>query len=301
MSVFQLHDFWSTKVGNNEEYDIGCMAIGNVDNSNPSTGTMTCAFEPINYGCFQKIKLLLRLKEDLFEFITLPDLIIEVNLELFCYIATTTLDIITWCLTVEDLIHEEDLGVPIIQVAIGRFLPNSANMQGLAILHPRRLSVYEFVPQGISKLSRNTDIYIASSVFFFLSGNAGGKAAYYTFTKIYHHDLGMDGKHFTAFNMIYGPFGGAHGKDLIMVQSMDGKLQFFDQSAEAFSRQIVDCLLPGCFLYLPRMDAFVTSNYANRVECYRYHVLVNTQSEIGEDGKSQGQCILHINCQLFLG
>jgi hypothetical protein len=38
MSVFQLHDFWSTKVGDNEEYDIGCMAIGNVDNSNPPSG-----------------------------------------------------------------------------------------------------------------------------------------------------------------------------------------------------------------------------------------------------------------------
>lgn len=83
--------------------------------------------------------------------------------------------------------------------------------------------------------------------------------------------------------MIYGPFGGIVGKDMIMVQSMDGKIQFFDQSAEAFTRQIVDCLLPGCFLYLKRMDAFVTSNYANRLECYRYHVLVNSQADIGQD------------------
>ena len=120
-------------------------------------------------------------------------------------------------------------------------------------------------------------------------GNVGGKAAYYTLSKVYDHHLGMDGKHFTAFGMIHGPFGGTSHKDLIMVQSMDGKLQFYDQSAEAFSRQIVDCLLPGCCLYLQRMDAFVTCNHANRVECYRYHVLVNTQAEIGEETKGSGR------------
>lgn len=70
-----------------------------------------------------------------------------------------------------------------------------------------------------------------------------------------------------------------------MVQSMDGKIQFFDQSAEAFTRQIIDCLLPGCFLYLKRTDAFVASNYANRLECYRYHVLVNSQGEIGQEAR----------------
>lgn len=87
--------------------------------------------------------------------------------------------------------------------------------------------------------------------------------------------------------MIYGPFGGIHGRDMIMVQSMDGKIQFFDQSAEAFTRQIVDCLLPGSFLYLKRMDAFVTSNYAHRLECYRYHVLVNSQGEVGQEARSK--------------
>ena len=40
MSVFQLHDFWSTKVGNDEEFDIGAMAIGNLDNANPPAGKL---------------------------------------------------------------------------------------------------------------------------------------------------------------------------------------------------------------------------------------------------------------------
>ena len=74
--------------------------------------------------------------------------------------------------------------------------------------------------------------------------------------------------------MLSGPFGGVHGKDMLMVQSMDGKLQVFDQTAEAFTCQMTDCLLPGHLLYLRRMDAFVTTNYANRIECYRFQVVV---------------------------
>jgi Bardet-Biedl syndrome 9 protein len=57
-----------------------------------------------------------------------------------------------------------------------------------------------------------------------------------------------------------------------MVQSLDGKLQIFEQSANAFTRQLVDCLLPGPMAYLPKLDAFVTTNYACQAECYRYQV-----------------------------
>ena len=69
--------------------------------------------------------------------------------------------------------------------------------------------------------------------------------------KAYHHDLGLDGKHFTAYNMASGSFGGVKGRDMFLVQSMDGKVQIFEQSAHAFARQLVDYLLPGplCYLY----------------------------------------------------
>jgi Bardet-Biedl syndrome 9 protein len=90
----------------------------------------------------------------------------------------------------------------------------------------------------------------------------------------------MDGKHFSAFNMTSGHFGGRHGdesRELIMVQSMDGKLQIFEQSAEAFTVQLVDCLVPGPLLYLDRVDAFVTGSYACRAECYKYQVLASAQ------------------------
>ena len=50
--------------------------------------------------------------------------------------------------SVEDLIHEESFDTPILQVCIGKFVPSSPNMLGLAVLHPRKVTVYEFVPQG---------------------------------------------------------------------------------------------------------------------------------------------------------
>ena len=103
-------------------------------------------------------------------------------------------------------------------------------------------------------------------------GQVDGKANYHSMRKAYEHNLGVEGKHFTAYNMISGPFGNARGRDMFMVQSLDGKLQIFEQSATAFTRQLMDCLLPGPIVYLPRLDAFVSTNYATQAECYRYQV-----------------------------
>ncbi|GLE10365.1 hypothetical protein PINS_up022466 [Pythium insidiosum] len=55
----------------------------------------------------------------------------------------------------------------------------------LAVLHPRRLGVY--VVEGV--------------------GGSGMSANYFRITQRYEHRLGIDGEHFTAFNMIHGPFG----------------------------------------------------------------------------------------------
>ena len=37
MSVFQLQEWWSVKLAENEEFDHGCMVVGNIDNSKPPT------------------------------------------------------------------------------------------------------------------------------------------------------------------------------------------------------------------------------------------------------------------------
>jgi len=225
MSVFQLNEWWSTQItsGQEEEFDLGCMAIGNLDNSNPATDKIVTGSQSGMLRIFAPIQATFR---------------------------------------VEDLIHEENLDAPILQVCVGKFVPSSPGLLGLAVLHPRRLAVYEFVPQG----------------------DQGGRAVYYNLSRLYEHRLGIHGEHFTAYNMLAGPFGGVHNKDLLLVQSMDGKLQVFDQTAEAFTCQMMDCLLPGQLLYLRRMDALVTTNHANRIECYRYQVLVNAQGAIGESG-----------------
>jgi hypothetical protein len=42
MSVFQLQDWWRVQVSQDaeEEFDQGCMVVGNIDNSSPAAGTI---------------------------------------------------------------------------------------------------------------------------------------------------------------------------------------------------------------------------------------------------------------------
>ena len=48
----------------------------------------------------------------------------------------------------EDLIFEDKLSAPILQVEVGKFIPNDPELLGMAILHPRRLVAYEFIAKG---------------------------------------------------------------------------------------------------------------------------------------------------------
>lgn len=48
---------------------------------------------------------------------------------------------------VEDLVLEENLNYPILQLLLGEFIP-STDIFGVAVLHPKRLVVYEIIPQG---------------------------------------------------------------------------------------------------------------------------------------------------------
>lgn len=225
MSVFQLQEWWAAKISENEEFDHGGLVIGNVDNSNPASDKI----------CVGSLQGTLRIYAP-----TKPQF------------------------RVEDLILEEVLEAPILQLLIGRFIP-STDINGLAVLHPRQLVVYELNPQG----------------------NKDGRVNYYSLRKAYSHDLGMDGKHFTAYNMTMGAFGGVRGREMFVVQSMDGKLQIFEQSANAFTRQLSDCLIPGPLAYLPKLDGFITVNHACQVECYRYQVLASSQSDGAKAGDSK--------------
>ena len=107
---------------------------------------------------------------------------------------------------------EQNLGMPILQVSVGRFIAGTDEL-ALAVLHPRRLAVYRVGAMG----------------------GQGSAASYYSMVKAYEHMLGEDGKHFTSYNFCYGPFGSPSSmRDFICVQSMDGQLQFFEQEQPAF-------------------------------------------------------------------
>jgi Bardet-Biedl syndrome 9 protein len=139
---------------------------------------------------------------------------------------------------------EVALGDPILQLESGCFVPNNQQAAlALAVLHPRRLAVYRIVSSG-----------------------AGGV---HSAELLYQHSLGQ---HFTAYNMCSGPFGHSDG-DSICVQSLDGKLQIFEQAMHLISRRFVTCLLPGPLCYAPKLDSFITANSAGEVECYSYKAL----------------------------
>ena len=59
----------------------------------------------------------------------------------------------------------------------------------IAVLHPRHLAVYTVQAVGGTGISAN----------------------YFTLIKSYEHPLGINGEHFTAFNMTSGSFGHAQG------------------------------------------------------------------------------------------
>jgi hypothetical protein len=58
MSVFQLHDWWSTlpNSSSQEDFDIGSLAIGNIDNANPPAGRLlSSTFLFVDSVCLDKI------------------------------------------------------------------------------------------------------------------------------------------------------------------------------------------------------------------------------------------------------
>ena len=38
MSLFKARDWWATRVGDDEVFDFGCMAVGNIDNASTPSG-----------------------------------------------------------------------------------------------------------------------------------------------------------------------------------------------------------------------------------------------------------------------
>ncbi len=223
MSLFQCREWWSRKLDTPEECDSGCMVVCDIDNAGDGCSKIVT-------GTFKGVLRIYAPKEQNFR---APDVRLE-----------------------------QDLGAPILQVAAGRFIPNSTQL-GLAVLHPRALVVYAVRAgrSGFSEASTQDDIY-------------------YSLDRQYQHRLTR-----TACNMCYGPFGGARDRDSICVQSMDGQVAVFEQSSFAFARYLNSFLVPGPLEYAAAIDCIVTVNSAMHVDAYKYRTLGTSMGGRG-DAKS---------------
>uniref|UniRef100_A0A7S1IUQ3 PTHB1 N-terminal domain-containing protein n=2 Tax=Eutreptiella gymnastica TaxID=73025 RepID=A0A7S1IUQ3_9EUGL len=235
-SLFKLRDFWATKCGDEEEFDKKSMVVANIDNeSSPQ--------DKIILGSFSGVLRIYQPRQKGFK----PD----------------------------DLLLEQQLDAPILQLGVGRFLPNMQQL-ALAVLHPRKLIVYSVVRQGGAASAGD--------------GSADPLARQFGIKREYEHNMDR-----TAYNFCTGPFGGVYGKDYICVQSMDGQLQFFEQDKLVFSRFLHNFVVPGHLCYNPKTDCFITNTSTLDIECYKYQVLHTSsgseekqEKSTASDGQSTG-------------
>lgn len=102
MSLFQAREWWSTQVSEDEEFDVGCLCVANVDNE--PTGA-----NKIITGSYQGMLRMYYPKQKEYK--------------------------------IEDLILESNMEAPILQIEAGRFVQGSPEIC-MALLHPMKLSVY---------------------------------------------------------------------------------------------------------------------------------------------------------------
>ncbi|KAJ7322649.1 hypothetical protein JRQ81_018936 [Phrynocephalus forsythii] len=101
MSLFKTREWWSTMVGNKEEFDQGCLCVANVDNS-------CSAQDKIIVGSYMGF------------------------LRLYNPHPVKPGD----TMQAEDLLLEVQLSEPILQVEVGKFV-SGTELLHLAILHPK--------------------------------------------------------------------------------------------------------------------------------------------------------------------
>ncbi|KAF4678016.1 Protein PTHB1 [Perkinsus chesapeaki] len=168
--------------------------------------------------------------------------------------------------TVEDMVIETDLHLPILQLLSGRFIAGTRD-NFLAVLHPYSLAVYAISPVKSTESSSTTTV-----------------AAYYDLQQIHVHKFARP-----AYNMVSGTFGAdrtsASSSDALCVQSLDGVLQFYINGAFAFHRLLpqTSFIIPGPLLYLPSTDSFITVNSEMVMESYRYSLIASSSDNVDID------------------
>ncbi|KAM9308245.1 protein PTHB1 [Gastrophryne carolinensis] len=106
MSLFKARDWWSATLGENEEFDQGCLSVADVDNS----GLGQDKFIVGSFSGYLRIFSPHPLKEG-------------------------------DAVQAEDLLLEVQLRDPVLQVEVGKFV-SGTELLHLAVLHPRKLCVY---------------------------------------------------------------------------------------------------------------------------------------------------------------
>uniref|UniRef100_A0A3Q2Y0H1 Bardet-Biedl syndrome 9 n=1 Tax=Hippocampus comes TaxID=109280 RepID=A0A3Q2Y0H1_HIPCM len=218
MSLFKARDWWSAALGEGEEFDQGCMCVGNVDNS--------AMGHKVVVGSYMGM------------------------LRIFSPHAAKANEAGQGA--AEAQLLEVHLQNAIIQVELGKFV--CSDLLHLAVLHPRKLSVYSVLTAGNVEHGDQYQIKL-----------------------VYEHNLQR-----TACNMTYGTFGGVTHHSLC-IQSMDGMLMFFEQDSYSFGRFLPGFLLPGPLAYNSRTDSFLTVSSARQLESYYETLAVATEAESRQD------------------
>ncbi|CAF3434621.1 unnamed protein product [Rotaria sp. Silwood1] len=217
MSLFKAREWWSCQVGSGEQFDYGCLKVGSF------TEDLT---NKIVVGSHQGILRIYSPSSSQSDSITNNH--------------------------ANDLLLEKNLGMPIIQIEIGKFVSTSSVNQ-IAILFSQKISVYDYNEQsGMTEHGRQIDLELN-----------------------YEHNLNRP-----TFNMCKGQFGsGGRGNkessnyEYICVQTLDGVLYVFEHERQSMVKSLPNTYLPGPICYLSRSDAIITVSSNHQLECYKYQTL----------------------------
>lgn len=145
-----------------------------------------------------------------------------------------------------DLLLEQQMPAPILQVAMGKFISGVPNT--LAVLHPRTLNLYQVTRPRTA---------------------ADDEVPFLELQLVRANDIPH-----TAANLCFGPFGGVPGGDSVLVQAYDGQLYIFEEGNLIQTTYLEDFLVPGPIKYVHETDSIVTCSSAFEVQSYSYKSLI---------------------------
>lgn len=216
MSLFSLKEWWSVRQGDGlEEFDQCSMCLGNVDNS--PRGRVK-----IITGSFAGV---LRIYQPGGS----------------SYVPS-------------DLLLEQQMPAPILQVAIGKFIPAVPN--ALAILHPKALKIFQVTRPRTA---------------------GDDEVPFLELQLLRAHDIPH-----TAANLCFGPFGGINAGDSIVVQAYDGQLYVFEDGNLVQTTYLEDFLVPGPLHYVAETDSIITCSSAFEVQSYSYKSLTQASQKTSD-------------------